>query len=403
VARLREALVTGLGDEVAALTDLGGEQASYSRTRAQHPNGFEPGVRWNGKDGELSTGPLPVAPTCWDHLLRSWDLDPAEVEVVEPVERRSWDAAVGGGTVQRMHYFKAKVRRRSHGPADVDELLAEVRRWKPSKRIPPSGDLAFVHVTADLQAGKPDGDGTAGMVRRYLAGLDHGVARLKELRRMGQPIGPVYLPWLGDCIEGTGGHYAMQTFGVELNLTEQVRLVRRMALAQVKAYAPLAERVVVPVVPGNHDEAVRQGGKASTSFSDSFATDALSAVADVCAESAALEHVSFVFPQGQELTLTLDIAGTVTTLAHGHQFRGKPMTWWANQAHGMQPAGDSTLLLAGHEHHLQVLQSGAKTFIRAQALDGGSTWWRHQTGQDAPPGVLTMTVGRGGWGALDVA
>ena len=78
------------------------------------------------------------------------------------------------------------------------------------------------------------------------------------------------------------------------------------------------------------------------------------------------------------------------------------MAWWAQKAHGMQPAGDSTLLLAGHLHHLRVEQGGAKTFIQAPALDGGSDWWRHTTGQDAAPGVLTMTVGGGGWDDLRV-
>lgn len=43
-----------------------------------------------------------------------------------------------------------------------------------------------------------------------------------------------------------------------------------------------------------------------------------------------------------------------------------------------------------------------QTFIQAPALDGGSVWWRHTTGQDAPPGVLTMTVGGGGWDDLRV-
>lgn len=395
-----------LADDVASLAALGGSTGTYSRQPRQHPEGWEPGIRLERGEQVIVSGAVPVGQSvAWDEELRRWGFDPAEVEVVEPARVSAWEGQAKGGGVVSLRAFKAAVRtkRQAAGGADVEALLAEVRRWKPSRRPAPTGNLAYLHISGDIQAGKPDGDGTAGMVRRYLAGLDSGVARLKELRRAGRPIGPVYLPWLGDCIEHVGGHYAMQGFGVELNLTEQIRLVRRLALAQIKAYAPLTDRLVVPVVPGNHDEAVRNGGgKASTSFSDSFATDALSAVADICAEAPALGHVSFVFPTGQELTVTLDIAGTVVTMAHGHQFRGKPMAWWAQQAHGMQPAGDSTLLLAGHLHHLRVEQGGAKTFIQAPALDGGSDWWRHTTGQDAAPGVLTMTVGGGGWDDLKV-
>lgn len=105
-----------LSDEVADLASAGDSGSYVPRQRQPHPQGFEPGVRWNGHDGELSTGPLTAAPSCWDELLRMWDLDPALVEVVEPVERRSWDAAVGGGITQRMNYFRAKVRRRSTAP-----------------------------------------------------------------------------------------------------------------------------------------------------------------------------------------------------------------------------------------------------------------------------------------------
>lgn len=396
--------MTSLRDEVEALADLGGQPATYTRARTPRPSGWEEGIRYEGGQQTITSSAVPVGQSVvWSEELRRWGFDPDEVEVVEPARVSAWEGQAKGGGVVTLRAFKAAVRTkvRTADGRDFDDLLAEVGRWKPSRRPAPTGELAYLHVSGDIQAGKPDGDGTAGMVRRYLAGLDSGVARLKELRRAGRPIGAVYLPWLGDCIEGSG-HYAMQNFGLELNLTEQVRLVRRLALAQVKAYAPLAERVVVPVVPGNHDEALRVGGKASTSFSDSFATDALSAVADICAEVPALEHVSFVFPTGQELTVTLDIAGTVVTLAHGHQFRGKAMTWWAQQAHGCQPAGDSTLLLAGHLHHLRVEQGGAKTFIQAPALDGGSDWFRHTSGAESPPGILTLTVGGGGWDDLRV-
>jgi hypothetical protein len=68
----------------------------------------------------------------------------------------------------------------------------------------------------------------------------------------------------------------------------------------------------------------------------------------------------------------------------------------------MQPIGSATLLLAAHLHHLRVEQTGAKSFIQIPALDGGSTWWRHKTGQDAPAGMVTMTVGSGLWGDLAV-
>jgi hypothetical protein len=138
----------------------------------------------------------------------------------------------------------------------------------------------------------------------------------------------------------------------------------------------------------------------ATTYTDSFALDAASAVADALADHPDYKHISFTFPKYDTLTVTLDMAGTVVGLAHGHQFRGKPVDWWMKQSHGMQDIGDATLLLSGHLHHLRVEQSGAKTFIQSPALDGGSTWFQNSSGQAAPAGMLTLTVGGGGWSDL---
>jgi F-type H+-transporting ATPase subunit epsilon len=126
------------------------------------------------------------------------------------------------------------------------------------------------------------------------------------------------------------------------------------------------------------------------------------AVADALKLAPGYDHVSFVFPGSDELTITLDVGGTPVGFAHGHQFGRDPMKWWAGQSHGMQPIGSSTLLLGAHLHHLKVEQSGVKTFIQIPALDGGSTWWRHRTGQDSPAGMVTLLIGHGGWSDLAV-
>lgn len=395
-----------ISEEVAALSAVGGSTGSYARTKPNHPAGWEAGVRFERGEQTITSGPVPVdGSVVWDEELRRWGFDPAEVEVVEPARVSAWEGqAKGGGTVT-LRAFKGQVRRRSIGSAiDVDILCDEIRRHKPAKRQPPTGTTAFVVCVADWQIGKPDGDGTAGTVRRVLAGIDAVTARIRELRRLGRPLGSLYVVGLGDIIESCDGHYDMQAFGVELNLTEQVRVARRLIVKALTTWAPLFEQVVVPVVPGNHGEN-RRGGKAFTDFADNHDVAVFEQAAAVLeANPDTYGHVSFVFPTGQDLTVTLDIAGTVTALAHGHQFRGgsKAQAWWASQAHGMQPPGDATLLLSGHYHHLRVEQSGAKTWLQAPALDGGSTWWVNQTGQESPPGILTMTVGGGGWADLAV-
>jgi len=393
-----------LDETLLSLTNPGPSSDYVPAAGMRHPSGWEPGVAWDGAAGTLTTQPLTGPPGDWSELLAVWDLDPAQYEVVEPVQYRAWDAAVGGGEVRRMYYYKAIIRLRREASGAVQEVLEALGRRKPRKPVPVEGPaLTFAALSGDLQLGKPDGDGTAGTVDRFTEKTEATVARLRELRRLGRKIDTILLPWLGDCIEGLysqGGGLAAAG-RLDLSITEQLRVYRRLMLWQVEQFAPLAERIVIPVVPGNHDEAQR-AGKIVRSYTDSWAIEGAVAVSDGLRLSGRYDHVSFVFPAHDELTVTLDVAGTVVGMAHGHQFGRDPMKWWAGQSHGQQPIGSATLLLGAHLHHLRVEQGGSKTFIQVPALDGGSTWWRHRTGQDSPPGMVSMVIGDGGWGDLAV-
>jgi hypothetical protein len=107
-------------------------------------------------------------------------------------------------------------------------------------------------------------------------------------------------------------------------------------------------------------------------------------------------------PARDELTLTLDVCGTVVGMAHGHQFRsGNYRTWWDRQAHSRQPVGDADILLAGHLHHLRI-EREARTFIQVPALESESTWFRHTNGGMSQPGIVTALVGGGSWSSLEV-
>ncbi len=386
------------------LADAGPTSDYTASPVTRPPAGWEPGVAWDGHAGTLTTAPLDSAPEDWADLLAVWDLDPAEFEVIEPVQYRAWDASTGEGNVRRLFYYRATIRRRRERSRPVEEILAVIGRKRP-KRPEPSTTPgpSYVVLAGDLQLGKPDGDGTEGTVERFLDKTDLAARRLKDLRRLGRTVDEIYLPWLGDCIEGLvsqGGAMA-QAGRLDLTMSEQLRVYRRLMLHQVQTFAPLASRIVIPVVPGNHDE-VERAGKVVRRYDDSWAVEGASAVADALRLASGFDHGAFVFPGRAELTSTLDVAGTPVGFAHGHQFGRDPVKWWSGQAHGMQPIGSATLLVGAHLHHLRVEQTGAKTFLQIPALDGGSTWWRHRTGQDAPAGMVTMTIGGGTWGDLAV-
>lgn len=393
-------LPVSLADDLSKL----GNDEQRKRERKEIPAGFEPGIEYDSSGGILRSIPRPAGDEP-DHaeLLAEFELDPQKWRITG-LRRSKWQRWDG----EWLESFRATfVPNSGTNLVPIDDLLDIVAKWKPIKRdsspVKASvSNVAFVVVLADTQVGKIDGGGSEQIIKNVLHKTDLAVARLKELRKSGREINTVYLPQLGDCIEGMNSQGGKHIWRTDLDLTAQIRVYRRLLLHMVKTFAPLADRVIVPCVPGNHDEAVRVGNSMATTYTDSFALDAASAVADALADHPDFKHVSFTFPKYDTLTVTLDICGTVVGLAHGHQCRGKAIDWWKNMAHGQQDIGEATLLLTGHYHHLRVEQSGRKTWMQAPALDGGSTWFENSTGQAAPAGMLTLTVGEGKWDELKI-
>ena len=376
---------------------------SLPTRRQEHATGFEFG--WDGSAGFIQTGPLGERPKTWDMFIRDSGLDPDEVEVVEPVQVRGWDAPAGNGDVVRMHYYRLTVRRRTL-KVDLAELVKAAKRGSRKRNLnvtDVAADFAYVVALGDLQLGKVDGDGVEGTVQRFIDTTRAAVDRYKRLCKQEPYKGaykamPIYLIHLGDCIEGMVSQGGANTWRTTLTTTEQVRLYRRLLIEQVKAFAGLTDRLVVAGVPGNHDEAHRP----IHTYGDSWAIDSVAAVADALNLAGTYEHVNVMAPERDELTLTLDICGTIVGLAHGHQFGRDVVKWWAGQSHGRQPIGDADMLLAGHLHHLKIQDTGPKTFIQVPALESESTWWKHRTGEVSRPGIVTAIVGGGGWQSLEV-
>ncbi|MDQ6721212.1 MAG: hypothetical protein M3003_10525 [Candidatus Dormibacteraeota bacterium] len=127
-----------------------------------HPKGWEPGYEWDGNAGHITTGPLADRPTTWDAYLVDAGLDPADVEVIEPVQVRGWDTTVAKrdtegrrySEVVRARYYRLNTRRRAV-KVDLDELVRAARRR--TRTVPPAlvaGSYAFVVALGDLQLGK---------------------------------------------------------------------------------------------------------------------------------------------------------------------------------------------------------------------------------------------------------
>lgn len=402
-----------LSESLARLAAAPEHDAPPRRAAPPAPRGWEPGVVYAPTGDSMvvtttATAQADADPQAWHALVEQLGVqvpDGWRVRLVEakydPVAWTRETPEQDKATTQPVWRYRFAVEP-ALSKMNVDELVKRVKRARP-KPPPPDGPMAFLFAMGDTQIGKVDGDGAAGTVDRVLASVEGQKRRLKELRRAGRGVGgDVYLPWLGDCIEGFMSQGGSNAWRTPMTLTEQVRVVRRLMLHQIEEFAPLADRLIVPVIPGNHDEAVRFNGKGTTRYDDSWAVEAGIQVADALAMNpAAYGHVSVVTPGRDELTLTLDVAGTRVGFAHGHQFRpGKAHVWWAEQAHGVQPIGDATLLLSAHLHHFRMEQPGAKTWIQVPAMESESTWWRHLHGQVAPAASVSLVVGQGGWSDL---
>jgi len=386
--------------------------------RPEHPKGWEPGVAWNPTAG---TGEITVTaeddpdPAIWEHLIADWGLDPSRCAIVPgSVQIRAWDANVGAGEIKRLRYYRAtlQARRGAESRADVEALCEQIMKRRPI--TPPKVDAprALVACLSDWQLGKGEGDGSAGTVGRIITARDQLVARVKELHRLGRPVSSVYLMGMGDLVEGCAEHYPSQTFSVDLDRSEQTRIVRRLLLSFVDALAPLVPRVVLAAVPGNHGENRRDGKAFTNVATDNDDLTTVETVGEILAANPErYGHVSVML--ARDFTMALDIEGVVVAATHGHTARKSGHaaavveSWWSGQVMGRQAVSDADILVAGHRHHLVVSESTGRTFLQCPAMDPGSHWFTSSTGAHSPSGLLTFAVGRDaygprGWGDLAV-
>jgi len=330
-----------------------------------------------------NAGELPDAA----EMFKDFDLDP-EVWTVISIRKSRWQT-FNGDWLEAARVNVKPAERAAGTDLDYDALVSEISNWKPGKVESYKGPLYAVYAIGDTQYGKDAGGGTEATVTRVLEAIDEAVLRHKELLKTGRNIGTVVLPQLGDCIEGSTSQKGMVIGRSDLGVTQQVRIGRRVLMAWIKAFVPLCDELLIPVVPGNHDEPHRIS---MTDPTDSWQIEIAAAVQDACAENPALSHVKFYYPKPDHQTLALDLGGTILGLAHGHQAKdmGK---WLHGQATGRTPVGSADVLMTGHFHHFRADQIGPRLWIQVPAMDGGSAWFRDKSGLESPTGIVSLVVG----------
>jgi len=393
----------GLRDEMAAMAPQGQIPVTHML-----PSGWQPSVTYQPGGGAdvVTLGVGSPQESTWVDEVRAMGVVIPEGWTVRLVQI-SHDPAAWVRHVQGDDATTEAVTRRRYAVepakalAKVDDLLASI--GKPRARAKTtSGDSAFIHCLADWQVGKEAyGMGTDEIIANVLAGLDRGIERLK-IERKRRPIGTVVLAALGDLCEGSASQGGAVMLQSDLGVTEQIRVIRRLLLEHVKAYAPLVDRLIVPTAPGNHDQPHRFGGIAPRGH-DSWAVDAALQVADALHLAGGYEHVEIVTPDIDDLTVTIEAAGTIIGLAHGHQMKkGQAHAWWAKQGHARARIGQADILLTGHYHHFHAETDGKRTHIQCPTADTGSPWYDQRAGGRTQAGTLTFITSNGTWTGLEI-
>lgn len=278
---------------------------------------------------------------------------------------------------------------------DVEALVDHIKKWRPAKGTKKStGDGAYLIAAADQQIGKKaNGHGSEQSVDRILRLTERAVHKFESYKKAGITPGTICLALLGDHVEGnvSQGGRLQGLAASDLGLTEQTRVARRLLLAQIKALAPLVDRLIVPVINGNHDEVTRQ---VAADPADGWNVEIASAVQDICAENPDLAHVEFRYPSSGHQTLTVDIDGTMLGLFHGHQAnQNNVMKYLSAQAAGQTALGGADVWISGHFHNFRTMDVADRLWLQAPTTDPGSEWFRDRAGLESKPGMLTMMIG----------
>jgi predicted phosphodiesterase len=369
----------------------------------KHPQGWEP-ISLGERGGYITSEPLAAAPDDWDALLTQLlpdGMDPADYEVDgQSVEVRAWDANTGEAGIQRLYYFKARIKRRTElSDVPLADIVAAAKKAKrPNLAQVITGRTYWLQVT-DLQAGQADGQGVAGMVAKALELAHLAKDDLAQLKKCGRPAESIFIPITGDLVEGISGWYEMQTFSVALDRRDQVKLVRRLLTEMLLELRTTGLPIHVAVVPGNHGEN-RQNGKAFTTLSDNDDVAVVEQIAEAFA-LANLDGFTWSFPQRDRLSMTVEVQGWVIGLTHGHIARGgagvegKILGWFKSMAAAREPIGDADVLFTGHYHHHRFQNLiGNTEWVQGGALCDASAWFSQSFGLVSDPVVMKGTITR---------
>lgn len=383
----------GLSERLEALASPGKNGSDFKVLNT--PENWRPKVDVDSISGgyvisqPAAVGALPDATA----ILEQFEMNPDDWTVTS-VRRGKWQKYDGEFLESlRVNIIPSTLARDES--LDVEKMIDEIKKWRPERGIKvATGKGSFGVFPSDQQLGKKTGSGGSQQsVDRILNLTEQSVARFKGYQKMGLDLGTITLGLPGDHVEGNvsqSGRLQGQAAS-DLGITEQVRVARRLLMAQIKAFAPLAENMIVPVINGNHDEVTRQ---VAADPADGWNVEIAAAVQDACAENPALQHVEFRFPASGHQTLVTEICGTHVGMFHGHQAnQNNVLKYLSQQAAGQTALGNADIWISGHFHNFRTMDIGDRLWLQCPTTDPGSEWFRDRAGLESKPGLLSMIFG----------
>lgn len=393
--------------------------------RDRAPKDFQPGVKYDGgRLSEITTAAIPgdqVGPEEYERIvaemgvstpqgyrlvLSAASFDPVAWTRDEPfwTDENGNQRKTPATTRPAWRYRFSVVPAALAGAVDEDlaELMAQARKARRGKRSPAVFDKStMVIVLGDIQAGKVDRrGGTAELLDR----MEYAKLQVMKRARRLKPHQIVIVDG-GDAMENFESSPGADRTN-DLQLTQQMRLWRRVFWDWVSNLAYLAPEIDVLAVPSNHCS-IRRGKQNMSTPGDDYGLEVLSQLADIAAENPAYSHVNFWSPSEFEEALALTLVGGKTLgVVHGHQMSRPELApkYMAGQALGRTPIGEADIVVVNHFHNFWVKSVGNDRWMfGAPTMDAGSAWYYNVTGEESAPGVLSFVVDERGWRDLDIA
>ena len=367
------------------------ENLSNPAPKIDLPNGIKPGIEFDGFEGTAQTPGMADGADFKQYLAEAgFNLD--EIEVLDNTLRVSrWQVYDGSWRSS----FRFRFRLLSGDRVDLPLLFKQAKAKLPKSTQKTKTDKALVVLWSDLQVGKvASGGGTEQLIARVTATTNRLIDHAKAIK----PSRVVFCD-VGDIIEGfdSGGNPNRTN---DLSIMQQVDLAATLTWEALKRLSAVCDEIVYLTVGSNHCQ-WRAGKLRLGNTLDDWGVHIGRTLARLSKEVGL--PIRFFEPEQHEESLAFDVFDDqfhILGLFHGHQ-AARPEAvpaWIKGQMFGQAPTNSATLYVSGHFHHLVVRELGvtprktSRYWVQAKTLDGGSDWYRLQSGEDSASGLVTLTL-----------